>query len=445
MKNLFKTSISICLISSLFSCSTFRKNQVKEISYEAENQKLTYLNSSKEIIPAQRAFASESDHIDIRIEKINPLVQEFSVNLSEPVLYYQTPSPLLNTYFIQKDEEAKTENDAMENFFFTGPVISNTPEKVLYAYKTFNNIISDFSEDLSEFKTLKSLNTECVCASVQAIKTKIDKDLDLYNNEITKRNCSTSVICSDVYSASELRQIYKRILFDLDTTSKRPDKTPIFIELKKINEEAKSKKDSIILSIIEEYGRLLSLNLSQTFYNQPVNHSDEFNFNIVVKNNLTKSTLTYPIHLPVNKMVKIDFSAGFFYAGHTNQNFSKNKLNDSTYSLSFYDESKATFGPMGVINFHTSVCRGFNIGAFVGSGLSFNDKTKVTFAAGGSLVLGKHQRILLHGGVSFAEVNRISSMYNNDTFKDAAYEPKTIQKWDTSFMLGMTWNLSTTK
>jgi hypothetical protein len=143
--------------------------------------------------------------------------------------------------------------------------------------------------------------------------------------------------------------------------------------------------------------------------------------------------------------MKIDFSAGFFYAGHTNQNFSKNKLNNSTYSLSFYDESKATFGPMGVINFHTSVCRGFNIGAFVGSGLSFNDKTKVTFAAGGSLVLGKHQRILLHGGVSFAEVNRISSMYNNDTFKDAAYEPKTIQKWDTSFMLGMTWNLSTTK
>jgi hypothetical protein len=444
MKNLFKSSIFICFLISLFSCSTFRKNQVKEISYEAENQRLTYLNSSKDTIPAQRAFAAESDHIDIRIEKINPLVQEFSVNLSEPVLYYQNPSSLLNTYFIQKDEEKDTDSGNKSN---PGPLIitKNTPADIINAYKTFNNIISDFSEDLSEFKTLKSLNAECVCASVKAIKTKIDSDLDLYTKEITKRNCSTIFICSDAYSASELRQIYKRILFDLDTTSKRPEKTPIFNELRKINEEAKSKKDSLIQSIIEEYARLLSLNLSQTFYNQPVNHSDEFNLNIVVKNNLTKSTLTYPIHLPVNKMVKIDFSAGFFYAGHTNQNFTKNKLNDSTYSLSFYDESKATFGPMGVINFHTAVCRGFNIGAFVGSGLSFNDKTKVTFAAGGSLILGKHQRLLIHGGVSFAEVNRVSSMYNNETFKDAAYDPKTIQKWDTSFMLGMTWNLSTTK
>jgi hypothetical protein len=145
MKNLFKTSIFICLISSLFSCSTFRKNQVKEISYEAENQKLTYLNSSKEIIPAQRAFASESDHIDIRIEKINPLVQEFSVNLSEPVLYYQTQSPLLNAYFIQKEEPKNTVE-----------ATTNTPADIIKAYKTFNNILSDFSEDLSEFKNLKS-------------------------------------------------------------------------------------------------------------------------------------------------------------------------------------------------------------------------------------------------------------------------------------------------
>ena len=439
MKNLFKTSIFICLISSLFSCSTSRKNQVKEISYEAENQKLTYLNSSKEIISAQRAFASESDHIDVRIEKINPLVQEFSVNLSEPVLYYQTQSPLLNALFIQKE-------DKMENV--AGSQIStNTPADIIKAYKTFNNILSDFSEDLSEFKNLKSLSADCICASLQSIKSKIDMDLVLYKNDIQTRNCSTSFICSDVYSASELRQIYKRIMFNMDSTSLKKEKSPSLdlVELKKLNEEAKSKKDSIINALIIEYGKLLTINFSQNFFNQPVKHSDEFNLNIIIKNNQSKSTLTYPINLPVNKFVKIDFSAGFFYAGHTNQNFSKNKLNDSTYSLSFYDESKATFGPMGVINFHTSVCRGFNIGAFVGSGLSFNDKTKVTFAAGGSLVLGKHQRILLHGGVSFAEVNRISSMYNNDTFKDAAYEPKTIQKWDTSFMLGMTWNLSTTK
>ncbi len=257
-------------MSSLFSCSTSRKNQVKEISFEAENQKLTYLNSSKEIIPAQKAFVNESDHIDIRIEKINPLVQEFSVNLSEPVLYYQTQSPLLNTYFIQKNEEKDTDSGNKSNL---GPLIitKKTPADIIKAYKTFNNILSDFSEDLSEFKNLKSLNADCICASLHSIKSKIDMDLVLYKNDIQTRNCSTSFICSDVYSASELRQIYKRIMFNMDSTSQKKDKSPSLdlVELKKLNEEAKSKKDSIINAFIIEYGKLLTINFSQNFFNQP--------------------------------------------------------------------------------------------------------------------------------------------------------------------------------
>jgi hypothetical protein len=98
---------------------------------------------------------------------------------------------------------------------------------------------------------------------------------------------------------------------------------------------------------------------------------------------------------------------------------------------------------MGFINFHTQFRTYVNAGLFLGTGLAFNQSGKLVIAGGANVLFGKYQRLLIHGGIAFAQVNRISSLYPDDVhFADATYKPDVIQQWKSGFIVALSWNLT---
>jgi hypothetical protein len=206
--------------------------------------------------------------------------------------------------------------------------------------------------------------------------------------------------------------------------------------------------DKDITSNINEYSIMLHLNFVFVQANNLVAGTDEFKANVMVTNSTTPSAnYTFNIDLPVTRMVKIDFSAGGFFSTLTNEAAQlKKKMGVDSFMVTKYKTNNYSVGPMGYINFHSQVPNGVQWGAFLGTGLNFNQTTSVALAAGGEIVLGKFQRILLHAGVAMSQVSRVSSLYPDGSyFADGTYSPAIIQKWDAKFMFGISWNLSKTQ
>lgn len=454
MKNRLHFLMVSIAIAILQSCGTHR---ISTINYDAHNQKVTFSNDQNQMVDSRKAHVQEGDFVNLIVDSINPITEEISINLREPVTFFtQSPSPFLtalNTDGVSKEDGGDIEKSDTAADKIKGKIkpVTNPTEakitKVILEYKRFQNILSDFSFQYEVLKNLPYLNQNCICNIFTTVKNSIDEKLSEYVPTIKLENCYIPLSCTGAYSSGDLKQIQKKLIDKMNEVKssvkdQSTKNTRYYMELDTLLKDYSVKYETLMNTVINEYGQLQYVEFTQIYYNQPVGNTDEFNINVSIKNTVRNKSLTYAIYIPVRKFIKIDFSAGVFYTGLRNQSFEKQKLDDSTYQINPFDESKFSFGPMGVINFHTFVSPTFKAGLFVGSGLVFNDKTKVIFSLGGSILIGKYQRMILHAGVSLAQVNRISSMYNGQPFKDAAYVPQTIQKWDNSFLVGLTWNLT---
>jgi hypothetical protein len=221
------------------------------------------------------------------------------------------------------------------------------------------------------------------------------------------------------------------------------DMTQVISWIQTVNTNYSANLDKNINDAITSYTNLAHL-LDSTEQDLPVKDEDEFQANVVVATSNVPATQTISIVLPVTKPVKIDFSAGAFYTNLYNEISQLRKVQgQDSFFLKTTRSNDYTLGPMGFINFHTQFRSYANGGLFLGSGLAFNQSAKLVLAGGGSLLLGKFQRLIIHAGVAFAQVDRISSLYPDGTvFGDASYKADVIQQWKSGFFAGLSWNLS---
>lgn len=212
-----------------------------------------------------------------------------------------------------------------------------------------------------------------------------------------------------------------------------------------VNKTYADQYDKAITEIVSEYTILSHLTYEYVQKDIPVENTDEFKANIVIANSTKPEARPISVTLLVNRALKIDFSAGIFYSSLSNEasELKKKPGADST-TVNIIKSNNFLLGPMGYINFHSQYRGDINWGGYLGSGLAFNQSTKLVIAGGGSFLYGKYQRAILHFGVAAAQVDRVSSIYNKGSYfaSSSGYTPTILQKWDTKIMIGISWNLS---
>lgn len=176
-----------------------------------------------------------------------------------------------------------------------------------------------------------------------------------------------------------------------------------------------------------------------------VEETDNFPFTINFENSITNKTTTRKIDIDVIKPLKIDFSAGVFITPYLyDESYDIIQKDSAKYSIKKIDGGKISYGAVGYINFHPVFCNQWlSIGGSIGTGLMFNNVAKIVFSPTVSIFFGKYQRAIIHIGGGFAQVDRIHSLYPDDvTFKDATYKPEIKKELSSSFLFGLSWNLS---
>jgi hypothetical protein len=139
-----------------------------------------------------------------------------------------------------------------------------------------------------------------------------------------------------------------------------------------------------------------------------------------------------------------------FFSGLYDETYNKrieiitNTDNTTTnkYRIDKLDGGAVCYGAMGYINFHTQYNQDVNFGASLGAGLMFNQSSKLVVSPSLSLLFGKSQRAIIHLGASFAQVDRIYSLYGHEQFTDVNYIPETKTIVKGSFSVGISYNLT---
>lgn len=215
-------------------------------------------------------------------------------------------------------------------------------------------------------------------------------------------------------------------------------------QLTDLKEDYLTTRSNNIDLAINKYQALGFIEFTKNLGSFRVDEEDNFSLTLNFSNSVTSKTSERSIDLDVIKPLKIDYSAGVFVAPKLyDESFDIVKKTDTTYTINTLDNGKASYGAIGYINFHPIfVCRGFSLGGSIGTGLMFNDASKIVFSPAFSIFLGRYQRVVISVGGAFAQVDRIHSIYPNNEFKDATYKPELKKEISSSFIYSLTWNLT---
>ena len=434
MKTIYYLMSALITLTLFASCN----NRVHEIHFDGKTKKATfYRKKCKKLVNVKkpnRAFVRDGDIVNLRMDGINPFHQTVSIKKAEPVIYYQEKPKLLDN-IITTPEFIKGEpnyDDTAQGFVQDTISIDNI-------YFAFHTEMSILDIELNRIIHSRQLDNTCVCVLAKSLQQRLNENgFSQFIKTLSLGKCTLDTsICKQGYSAYDLKIGYFNLKEKVKAMAEDSTQTKMIALAQKIQEY-----DNFINQVIDTYERVISANYNG--FSLPItnNNSDLLDIEISFDSSKYEPKIAYNISIPVLKTLKIDYSTGVFYSRINEQTYTKTKLTDTTYNLSIKDEESDLFGPMGFINFHTSISPALKLGAFIGSGLSFNNSTKITFSSGISVILGKQQRLLLHGGLLTSEYVKYTNIYSGP-FKDGAYEPSSRNKWETSFMFGISWNLTT--
>jgi hypothetical protein len=490
-----------------------RKNVVKSITIDAAKQQITYRDSSGHVIKATDAHIPEGTSVDLQVEDYNPLAQTVTVNPIQAVVNYQSPSPLISSFFpvpaanptgAMGAEEPQNvtditkvvpcDKDPVYKAVLNYQDLDGTLNNNLTLFKSFYNSLSFLNNQYGSFKQYSSLTPAYVCPYIKAFNddiqpylavpgtinssgvspipvgypatqngcdaTSISEQMQMadiqykqyFTDAATKLNAIQSAITRALAGTTMSNYVKKHfasctgdpVVAEMTTISNDIDKEVTSTQA--FNTLYSGQYDKDITTDIAEYNTLFMLQYRFKQANNLVQNTDEFKATVAVTSTVTPvNSYTFNVNLPVTRFVKIDFSAGAFFSTLSNES-SQLKQKGATvdsFMVAKYKTNNYTVGPMGFINFHSQVPGSVQWGLYVGSGLAFNQSTQIVLSGGGELLLGKSQRVILHVGAALSQVNRVNSLYPDGSyFANAAYTPTTLQKWDSKFMFGVSWNLS---
>lgn len=442
--------INIIIVLTFLSCKT--THRVNEVNYDYQSGKITY-NSGN--VDKNKAYVSEGSFVDLEITNYNPIVIDFSIKKEPNRLFYmENNNPVLNTFLSLPTSE-------------TTPKILEDNLKTKF-YSFYNSVVS-LNYGMDNLQLLKTFKENCFCCELNDLlkhieTTYIDKSIisvdiddnsckDCYLNDIQCIKISTAKMIinqKDLYLEAIENKI-KEIMRELEKNNLiQEEKIKLTNELRdysSLKGDFLKTYNNTIETIVRRYSLLASIDFSKKFTRIKVEDTDEFIIKLTAINKITQSTSEFNvIDLPVLKVLKIDFSTGIFFSNLYDQSFTRSISVDtsgtSSYKIKNFDSGKISFGAMGYINFHTQLRQPLNYGISIGAGLMFNQATKLVLSPTASILFGKYQRFILHGGVSFAQVNRIFSAYDKNANVPADYIPETKLEVRSELLIGLSYNLS---
>lgn len=225
-------------------------------------------------------------------------------------------------------------------------------------------------------------------------------------------------------------------------------------EYKALSKKIEEKISADLDTIINEYGKLSALEYS-TYKRIAFDDTDEIKFELTGSDSYLNKTIDKQLiaKMQVGRSIKISYSAGGFWASNLyDEDYTKkitiSNNDDGTekkeYTIHTLDGGKQAYGAMGYINFHTQNPESaINFGGSIGTGLLFNQDAKLVVSPALAFIFGRNQRVILHIGGAFAQVERIQSIYPDGALiSDGDYTPEKKKIVKGSFMLGLSWNLT---
>ena len=158
---------------------------------------------------------------------------------------------------------------------------------------------------------------------------------------------------------------------------------------------------------------------------------------------------------------KIDVAGGIFFSGLADKAYSKRSM-DSIYTKKYlvsgqqrdttvqenfsaiYEKKQipVSFGGMVYLHAHSQNMGYVNYGVSLGFGALFNDQARFTMSLGPTLSLGKTQHLNINAGIIMAQVDRLADPYRTGVWYNEPLDNiPTFKSWQTSWMLGLSWNL----
>ncbi len=382
----------------------------------------------------------DNSTVSVIVKNYNPLRFTLGVNSTPSGLQYQ-----------QKPDSFKYFDLPREQFS------SWNGHNSIDSYKTFYNAMVSLNTDINELKKRKTLTeTEIeikLAPKVKNAKDGISKCLILDCSEVF--NEILAVLKEDIEEAKRLYKIRLEVLEKEEKnseTERKIEECKFYLAkysdfINKINE----KYENDLTTIINNYKSLSSLNY-ETEQDVWVEDTDRIKLKIIGNDSYLNKPIDRTIaNIVVKKWFKIDFSTGGFWSRLYDEDYSKNVQSTisegntvtNSYTINKLDKGKNSFGAMAFINFHTQQSSYLNYGVSIGTGLLFNQSTKIVLAPTASLLFGDNQRVVLHIGIALAQVDRIISGYGDGVaFSDGNYNPVIKQFVGAEIMAGLSWNLT---
>lgn len=184
---------------------------------------------------------------------------------------------------------------------------------------------------------------------------------------------------------------------------------------------------------------------------------DFLGFNILIEPDRTndllphESSLVSKAEIAIRKSWKADFSVGpnfSFYDGSRDEKYFLNPTLDGKGTLTKGDNANVVRpGIAAMLHAYPRTGKDFAAGFMMGVGAGFTNENALTasYYLGGSLVLGKSQKIMINAGLSFLSVDRLKAGYtagNEYIIESTKIADVTEKALLPSFFFGISYNIT---
>jgi len=317
-------------------------------------------------------------------------------------------------------------------------------------------------ERLSEFKDNydKLINIKDFFNALQQVVNN-----DQYGNRMMKAkkefaagilHLDSSRICGadiEIYGRTQLKQATDNYNYLIKDTQLKKN-----VELlKEINQIYEDIKSSDYVTIIDKVALLYDMiNAKATiirFASIPPVSCDEIEVKIrIIPKSNVQGNSSFRSEMVSNSIYtkggfKIDFSSGIYASNLINQQFTTREERNPQDSITGYTLLGQKTGPvslgiMALMHVTYRVTCQWNVGLNFGVGLDVYNNQSLKFLSGASIIIGKHQRFILNGGVAIGPVDRLSSDLEIEKTYPTSPKITTVKVIDFGFFAGITFNIT---
>lgn len=457
-----------------------RKIALKKAALERGIKSRTLYFDFNNPVPIENQFFPANKVITLQLLNVNPFLYEVSINDTLITFPNQKP-PLFTELFamptLNKVQDVQP-NTMNSNAYMWAEIlkVKSIPEqeadqdslmkKFIHKYSTLEDStkkvlsLGDLLTELDKIVVKCNLDLEESKRLAQTyILSKHINGIDESAFPVGLQSAIDNMIASNLEAATDFikegEQLKGNYLISANEVSAIKELIDNAVKLKE--KLVKISEVNLGQRIAESYDHVFSSRINPFKTASAGYGADQLLFKIKVKKlkevNCPKPITSFDVKANIVGGVKIDFSAGpvlnfgrnkFFDQSYRKEPFYiGNRLTDSISIEKNNNNNQAMFSMGAFLHAYTRVSGYLNAGLVVGGSLGTDQRFYTHF--GGSLIIGKSDRLILSGGLSIAKSDMLSSRYDEKQLLKTAIAPEIIPIEKVTRVGGffsLTWNLN---